>query len=110
MCTLVRTQKIFSIVGKGIEEGKGWLSNLANCRLVDEPHFLLPPPPRGVVGVDRILEALFGRDGSDHGIRIAGRKSEARGGVMGRGDFNAGHALKGAHFSSNVFVKPFRDV
>jgi len=70
------------------EEGKGWLSNLANCRLVHKPHFPLPPPC-GVVFVDRILEALLGRDGGDHGMRLAGRKSEARGGVMGRDDVNA---------------------
>ena len=81
-----------------------------HSRLVHEHHFPLPPPPLGVVFVDRIVEALFGRDRGDDSIRIAGRKSEARGGIMGRSIVNAGHALKGAYFSSNVFVKPFWDL
>ena len=86
------------------------LSNFAHCRLVNELHFPLPPPPGGIVGVDCLLETLFGRDGGDHGMRIGGRKSEARGGVMGRGDINLTYTLKGAYFSSHVCVKPFRDV
>jgi len=85
-------------------------ANLSHGGLVHEPHFTLPQPQRGVVGVDSLLEAFFGRDGGDHGMRIAGRKSEVRGGVMRRDDGNAGHSLNGSHFSENVFGKPLRDL
>jgi hypothetical protein len=62
------------------------------------------------VGVDRLVETLYGRDGRDHGMRIGGRKNEARGGIMRRGAVNAGHVRKGAHFAVYVCVKPLRDV
>jgi hypothetical protein len=75
-----------------MEEGKGWRRHLPHCRLVNEPHF--PLPPCAVVGVDRLVEALCGRDGRDHGRRIGGRKNEARGGIMGWGAVNAGHAAR----------------
>jgi len=84
-------------------------ANLSHGGLVHEPHFTLPQPQRGVVGVDSLLEAFFGRDGGDHGMRIAGRKSAVRGGVIGQNDGDAGHPLNGAHFSEHVFVKPWRD-
>src|SRR5262245_50843332 len=42
-----------------VEEGKGELSHLAYCGLVHEPHFPLPPPQRGIVGVKSLLEVLF---------------------------------------------------
>jgi hypothetical protein len=62
------------------------------------------------VRVENLLEAVFGRDGSDHRIGIAGRKREVRGSVRGGDDGDAGHALNGAHFSEHVVVKPWRDV
>ena len=53
------------------EEGTGELSNLAHCGLVHEPHFPLPPPQRGIVGGNSLLEALFGLVGNDRRMRIA---------------------------------------
>jgi hypothetical protein len=60
--------------------------------------------------VKRILEALFGRDSDDDGMRIAGRKSEVRGSVIGGDNGDTGHTLNGAHSSVHIVVKPWRDV
>src|SRR5215468_11313092 len=68
------------------EEGKGELSNLTYCGFVHEPHFPLPPPQRGIVGGNSLLEAVFGLVGSGHHMRIAGRKSEVRSSVIGGDD------------------------
>ena len=59
-------------------------------------------PPGGVVGVECLAEALCGRDGGAHDLRIGGRKREVRGGVRRRDSGNAGHARKGAHFAAHV--------
>ena len=68
------------------------------------------PPHCRVVGVERLAEALFRRDGGAHDLRIGDRKREARGGVRRRGGSHAGHALQGAHFAEHVVIKPCRDV
>ena len=62
------------------------------------------------MGGESLLETLLSRDGSDHRMRIAGRKSEVRGSVIGGDDGDIGHALKGAYSSEHVFVKPWRAV
>jgi hypothetical protein len=72
------------------EEGKRELSHLAYCGFVHEPHFPLPPPQRGIVGGNSLLETLFGLVGNGHHMRIAGRKSKVRGSVIG-GDDDTGH-------------------
>jgi hypothetical protein len=66
--------------------------------------------PGGVVGVECLAEALCGRDGGAHDLRIGGRKREVHGGVRRRSGGNAGPARKGAHFAEHVVIKPCRDV
>src|SRR4029453_16939439 len=44
-----------------LEASHGGLRHLAYGRFVHELHCLPPPPPGGVVGVERLPEALVGR-------------------------------------------------
>jgi hypothetical protein len=62
------------------------------------------------VGVESLLEALFGLVGGGHHLRVAGGKSEVCGSVRGGDDGNAGHAFNGAYSSENVFVKALWDL
>jgi hypothetical protein len=62
------------------------------------------------VGVESLLEALFGLVGGGHHLRVAGGKSEVCGSVRGGDDGNAGHAFNGAYSSENVFVKALGDL
>ena len=48
----------------------------------------------GVVGVEYLAEALCGRDGGAHDLRIGGRKREGRGGGRRRDSGHAGHAAR----------------
>jgi len=63
------------VVGQEMVEDPGGLAHLAYNGLVHQPDFPLPPPQRGVVGVERLLQALFSRNGGDYRLGIARRKS-----------------------------------
>ncbi len=63
------------VVGQEMAEDPGGLAHLAYNGLVHQPDFPLPPPQRGVVGVERLLQALFSRNGGDYRLGIARRKS-----------------------------------
>jgi len=77
-----------------LEASHGGLRHLAYGRFVHELHLLPPPGGGGVVGVEYLAEALCGRDGGAHDLRIGGRKREVRGGGRRRDSGNAGHAAR----------------
>ena len=59
-----------------------------------KPRGATPPGGGGVVGVEYLAEALCGRDGGAHDLRIGGRKREGRGGGRRRDSGHAGHAAR----------------
>src|SRR4029450_909610 len=77
-----------------LEASHGGLRHLAYGRFVHKLHLLPPPGGGGVVGVEYLAEALCGRDGGAHDLRIGGRKREVRGGGRRRDSGNAGHPAR----------------